>query len=93
MFSIRRGPGLFLAGHHRNVHPAVLGPPLVKRGRTDAGLTAQRGHRLTSLGSPNGTNNLAGSGLGLLHVNLFGKHRETIPLLTSADFHGNHSAK
>jgi hypothetical protein len=66
----------------------VLGSPLVKRGRADAGLPAQRRHWLPGLGPLDQTNDLAVLELQCLHWNLLGIHYEKIPLLTSAKIRG-----
>src|SRR5690554_539146 len=59
---------LFEARHHRGVHAAGLGTPLVERGTAHAVLAAELRHRRAALGLLHNRQDLAVAVAGLLHV-------------------------
>src|SRR5690606_19588219 len=59
---------LLQARHHRCIHAAVLGPPLIERGAAHAVLAAQLRHGRASLGLLEDRQDLAVAVTGLFHV-------------------------
>jgi len=62
---------LLESGHHRNVHAAVFGSPLVKRGRADPQFTAHIRYSKARINSFQRIHNLAITESGLLHIEPF----------------------
>lgn len=58
-------------GHHGNIHPAVFGSPLVKRGRADPQFTAHIGNPKASIDRFQRLHDLGVAISGLLHLEPF----------------------
>jgi hypothetical protein len=72
----------FEPGHHRNVHAAVFGTPLVKSCRTDAKLTANIWHSKASIDTFERIHDLAIAVSGLLHIEPFPLGKILLPAPT-----------
>ena len=69
-------------GHHGNIHPAVFGSPLVKRGRADPQFTAHIWHPKAGIDPFQRLHDLAIAVSGLLHIEPFPLEKILLPAPT-----------